>query len=421
MKPINSIHWSKGNFNKFFQEDLYGRFDSDSNIILSRGSWEDNHVVYPKLFSFCLNYSLDKHWAGYSDSLGHNNSFEAICKFANLYFNDSRYYYKNDNVAITMGNVFALNQIFCHLKTLIPKAELIALKPFYPSILKSASRNFKKVKFISSLDTEDEILLNIAAKLESKSSKILLLTNAIGVEGRIFSEIFWQGVLKIINNRDVYLIIDEGMWFEPLKYPQEINNSNVIRVVSFSKKFGIPGMKLGFMLASKEYLSKYYDWASSNYGGPPSIFFLLIEFICFFEYIQHSSTDQTKELIFLSERYGIELEKLAELYYDFVDSTKQNQYKLGSNQKTLRKWLDENKTYIEAAYDFGGINVLILPKIAGSSYNLFLSLIKNGASIFPGACIGDDTDSLFRVTLLESQENFCLGLKLLGKTLNEYK
>lgn len=416
---LKEIECSKEIFNKFFKDDLYGVFDDDKNIILSRGAWEDNYISFPKIFSFCINYTLKNHWTGYSDSLGHKNTLKALKRLVNVQPLTNKY--KEDNVALTLGNVATIGFIFRQLKTLIPGTGIITLKPYYPPILKSINFYFKDIFFLSSMQTEDDLILDIKKTIETSNAKILFLSNSIGVEGRIFSTNFWKNILKIIDENKIYLVIDEGSWFEPLNYGMDINNERVIRTVSLSKKYGVPGCKLGFMISSNKFIHHFYDCASTNYGGPLSVFFLLCEFIYQFEFMHYSRVSLEKGLESLYRNYGIPLTKLEYLYKDFENTLEKNRRKLSNNRKTLNKWAEKNSSIIDQVYDFGGINVFIKLKSNARVYPIFIKAItEEKLSIMPSSCLGDENDSMFRITLLEKSNNLKIGLDKLTKVIKHY-
>lgn len=416
---FKEIECSKEIFNKFFKDDLYGVFDDDKNIILSRGAWEDSYISFPKIFSFCINYTLKNHWTGYSDSLGHKNTLKTLKRLVNVQPLTKKY--KEDNVALTLGNVATIGFIFRQLKTLIPDSTIITLKPYYPPILKSINFYFKDIFFLSSMQTEDYLILDIKKTITTSNAKILFLSNSIGVEGRIFSANFWKDILKIIDENKIYLVIDEGAWFEPLNYGKDINNERVIRIVSLSKKYGVPGCKLGFMVSSNKFIHHFYDCASTNYGGPLSVFFLLCEFIYQFEFIHYSGVSLENGLKSLYSNYGIPLAKLEYLYKDFENTLERNRRKLSNNRKTLKKWAEKNSSIINQVYDFGGINVFIKLKSNTKAYPIFLKAItEEKLSIMPSSCLGDENDSMFRITLLEKTNNLKVGLDKLTKVIKYY-
>ena len=51
----------------------------------------------------------------------------------------------------------------------------------------------------------------------------------------------------------------------------------VIRINSLSKSYSVPGLKIGWILASTAFIAEFYEYASTSYGGPPSFFYTLVE------------------------------------------------------------------------------------------------------------------------------------------------
>lgn len=411
---MNEIEKSKKVFNNFFKGDLYGRFDNDDNIILSRGGWEDGYVLFPKIFRFCINHTFKKHWTGYSDSLGHKNTLRAL----NLLINhNNAIHYKTENLALTIGNVITLGFVARLLKDKLGDVPVLSFKPYYPPILKSINYYFKDISFVSSLEKENIILNNIEKSINENNIKVLFLSNAIGVEGRIFSKSFWVALIELVKNKSsLFLVIDEGLWFEPLDYPVSIRHERIIRVVSLSKKYGLAGCKLGFMIGGSDFIQEFYDYASTNYGGPLSAFFLISEFIYQFEYASHSQRGITA-LKILEQEYGIKMEKLAVLYDDFVKKVKGNKQKFSTNQKIFNEWVEKNNYLLKKVFNFDGINVFVKFKNTTKAYDLFEQLIKSKVSVMPSSCLGDESDGMVRITLLEQSKLLRQALKAIKNNL----
>jgi hypothetical protein len=49
-RAAKDVSKAKKTFDRFFRDDLYGRYHSDDNVILSRGIWSDASVKFPDLF-----------------------------------------------------------------------------------------------------------------------------------------------------------------------------------------------------------------------------------------------------------------------------------------------------------------------------------------------------------------------------------
>lgn len=405
---------SKLLFNRFFRDDLYGKYKNDENIILSRGAWEDSVIRMPEVFQFCLKYALDKHWTGYSHSLGHEGVFESLDSLLNA---GKERQYSKENFGLTLGNVATIGFVFKQLKELFPEGEVVTMTPYYPPIVKSVNNHFKGMHFVSSLDEEGEIIERIREKIMSTpNKKLLLLSNCVGVEGRIFSKEFWKSVCELGEEQGSFLVIDEGLWFEKLEYPEEINSDDVIRVITPSKKYGIPGMKTGLMTGSKKFMEAYYDQASTNYGGPSSIFFLMQEFLYQFE---HSLFTGTTEGVYrLGKKYDVDEHTMHDLYMDFIRTVAENKGTFESNKRILREWMDKNIGLFKKNHNMQGINCLLEPKAPLKGYELFEELITtHNVSVLPSSCLGDKSDSMFRVTVLEERSRIIKGLECISHYL----
>lgn len=408
------IAFAKKQFNRFFREDLYGQFDHPDNIILSRGAWNDETVRLPEFFRYCVDYTLDKHWVGYSDSLGHERVFDALGDWVNI---DGEGY-NHRNLGLTLGNVATIAFVFMQLKSRFEGSTVLTLEPYYPSVMKSVSESFPSIETVSSLEEDEEDVFDqLVEKCKANSNiRILFLSNFLGVEGRIFSREFWRKVLEYLEERDLVLVIDEGLWFDRIEYPDNYEKERIIRVVSPSKKYGNPGMKIGHLLGPESFVRDYYERASTSYGGPASIFFLVSEFLYQFEHALATCTvDGLKRL---SERYDIPYEEIIRLYHDFVETMTQNhQFYLG-NRKEFERWLEENVGVIKKAYIFEGINFFVEPNYAERSYDLFLRLIRERkVAVFPSVCLGDMDDRRFRITVLERRQDMLDGLNRISDFL----
>lgn len=410
------VFQAKESFNRFFQKELYGRLRRKDNIILSRGGWSDDSVVFPKLFGFCLAYTLKKRWVGYSHSLGHATALEALIHLTNLA--KPKKPYAEENIALTIGNSFTASVLFKQLREEFRGAAVVTFCPYYPPIVKSIRSHFEDIRFISSLETEPTTLRALRAHLADRSVKIVFLSNQIGVEGRVFSSDFWKEVVLLTKRAGAMLVIDEGLASTPLPYPDTINQEHVIRMVSLSKKYGVPGMKLGFLLAGKAFMRRFYDYASTNYGGPLSVFFLLSEFLYRFEQALHSPKARTTALSVLCIRYRLSKAAVLSLYNDFVRTLSKNERRLARNRSLLKAWLAHNRLFVEHVHQFGGINVLVQPRIPGKCHSFFLKALRHErVSVMPSVCLGDEGDRMFRITLLEPTERFKEGLSRLSRSL----
>jgi len=55
-----------------------------------------------------------------------------------------------------------------------------------------------------------------------------------------------------------------------------VAGATVVFVRSLSKQWTAPGLKCGWVRFPDDFINAFYDHASTTYGGPPSIFSLLL-------------------------------------------------------------------------------------------------------------------------------------------------
>jgi aspartate/methionine/tyrosine aminotransferase len=319
-----------------------------------------------------------------------------------------------------MGNVATMGFVYKRLGKIIPKDKIVvATVPYYPSIIKTISDIFPNLKFVSSLLEENEIKDKILAIISSQDSVgIIHLTNFIGVEGRVYSTEFFKEIASEAYRKNIFIVIDEGLWYDQLIYPDEIALPNVIRLVSPSKKYGIPGMKLGFLIADPEFIASYYEEASSGYGGPASMFFLLLEFLMLFEYV-YITGDKSVFSQITNSYPDIDKAILADLFEDYCGCISQNHSLYRENKKVLEKWLAQN-TFVKEAYILNGLNFFVrIESRQPSMYAFFEELIKNeGVSVMPSSCFGDINDQYVRISILEDKISLKNGLDSITRYLN---
>lgn len=414
----SDIAHAKRAFNRFFQADLYGQYDDEGNIILSRGAWNDDTVQMPELFKFCLKYTLDKHWVGYSDSLGHDNVYKSLVKRFNLDVLGRPYTEKS--FALTMGNVATMGFVYKELSNRISsQSTVLTTVPYYPSIIKNISKAFRNMAFVDSLQEEDAILRDILTAIKDTGNVgVIHLSNFIGVEGRVYSSYFFKEVIAEATRHGIYVVIDEGLWYEQLSYPSEIASPNVIRLVSPSKKYGIPGMKIGVLIADESFINDYYEEASSGYGGPASIFFLLIEFLMLFEYARASGDES---FVQITNTYpDIAISKVQALYEDYCNCMEANHELFLKNRRILQEWGNKNE-FVEKIHLLDGLNFFVKFRSSYSTmYELFEDLIRDHrTSVMPSVCFGDANDEYVRISILEDSLAIRQGLQSIERLLTK--
>lgn len=171
-----------------------------------------------------------------------------------------------DNIYITQG----ITECMAHIIFSILKEndEAIVMSPTYPMyevLLKLNNIKYKLWKF------DDNFKLNIKdlEKIISKKTKILFLVNPnLPIEYE-FDENQKSQIYKICKKHNILIVYDEAYHYFGSK--SEIINinkkKNLIIMRTFSKAFGLSGLRLGYMVANKKltnYISKCRSLVETN-------------------------------------------------------------------------------------------------------------------------------------------------------------
>ena len=173
---------------------------------------------------------------------------------------------KTNNIYITQGITECMSHIiFSFMKK---NDEAIIMKPTYPMynvLCKLHNVKFKEWKFKKNLKLSIEDL----KKLINKNTKLIFLVNPnLPIEYEI-SKKDKNEILKICKKKNIILVYDEAYYhFGAKSEAKNINKyKNLIVMRTFSKAWGLSGIRLGYMIASKQmcdYVSKCRSLVETN-------------------------------------------------------------------------------------------------------------------------------------------------------------
>ena len=149
---------------------------------------------------------------------------------------------EKDKVVI-LDPTFAMTKIYCNL------ANLTILKVNYDKNLR-----LNNVKLIQNL---------------KKRPKLVILSNPNSPTGTVIEKNYISEIIKITKKRNIPLVIDEAYYEfhgkSLINYLKKNKNLFILR--TFSKAFGIAGVRVGYIISSKQniqYLSKFKSVYSSR-------------------------------------------------------------------------------------------------------------------------------------------------------------
>ncbi len=394
-------------FDYYFRYDLYGAFENVDTLILSSGSKELPFYTPPAGIRLSLDVANRNVWFGYSDSLGHTETREAIARCEAIRRRDSAI--RKEHVACIQGGTHGLHVILSLLAKSGVTGNFAFLTPTYVPILDDLQEHFGTlpIDVPCSYTTSISPLLD-SLQLESTAGILLCLPHNPPLVEPITSDQLDQLAVECAR-RDKWLIIDEVLSpDEYLLYSAERHPTTVI-IKSYSKFFGIPGLKLGHLLAKPELVDKLYRYASTSYGSPPSFSYLTSTMINVLEHYQLSGE------CFLNSEIEATLSESKLLFKEYNLWLEAEQFLKQSNGLLLNR--------IEKLRHSPSIKQFFLPKdssnnrimatgLKGPSYRTFLEILKRkNTSVFPLDCMAqvDDRHDL-RITTTIDPFNLVRGV-----------
>lgn len=369
-------------YNVYFRDHLYGEYRSDDNIILSSGSVD--HTLFPIADSlkYLIQYAFEKDWYGYSDSRGRMQARVAVALYENCFLNDNKY--KAENICVTLGATAAAASLFDFIAHIKPdqakeNTRAICAVPNYPPMVKSLAQRFK-IELVELEYDKDSFSLEPLIKKIKKDTPLVFLQTVINPSGKKVDEASLEKLIKLVS-RDTFVVLDEcHECFGDKNIGLARTSENVIRINSLSKGFLAPGMKLGWFVASQSFIERYYEYASSFYGSPVSIFYLFLEVLMIFESHRIREKRIDKKLF---SHYTIPNETWDVLYKNYTDQIEKNEKLIVENRKfTLEKLRQAGIKFSSPSHS---LNVLVFLPKDKNTYDVFLELLhQSKVSVYPG-------------------------------------
>jgi len=228
-----------------------------------------------------------------------------------------------ENVLLTNGAAGALFIINSSLLT--AEDHLIVVRPNYATNIEVPRTIGCSISFID-LCFEEAWRLDpqkIAAAIQS-NTKLISITSPHNPTGMLMSEEEINSIISIAEQHNIHLLIDETYRDTCFETPYSVTaakSKQVISVSSLSKAFGLPGLRMGWLITQDETMMERFLAAK--------------EMI----YISNSALDEE-----VAYQFYIEKEKFA---------TKINQ-KAMINFQLLKEWL-QKETRVEAILPEGGV------------------------------------------------------------------
>tara|TARA_B100001996_G_scaffold369990_1_gene343979 strand:+ start:172 stop:1251 length:1080 start_codon:yes stop_codon:yes gene_type:complete len=174
---------------------------------------------------------------------------------------------------ISASNIYVaqgITEIMSHILFSVVKKEeeVVLMNPTYPMyevLCKLHNVKFKLWKFNKKLQLD----LNEFKKLINNKTKVVFLVNPnLPIEYE-FNEKYKKEIYKICKEKNILIVYDEAYYhFGASSEAKKIKKyKNLIVMRTFSKAWGLPGIRLGYMISDKkicEYISKCRSLVETN-------------------------------------------------------------------------------------------------------------------------------------------------------------
>lgn len=155
------------------------------------------------------------------------------------------------------------------------KKEAIVEYPTYEPLLRATQEHFPRVKRFERQEKEAYALdADRLRKIVSEKTGLLVLTNPHAPSGAISDLSELREVMNVAQEQGFYVLCDEiYAEFDRRAVPTLFSVDPVLGVVttSFTKAYGLGGLKLGIALAGKELVDELYTDVLNTVGNSPNV------------------------------------------------------------------------------------------------------------------------------------------------------
>lgn len=405
-------------FDYYFRHDVHGELDDPSTTRLSRGINDPEYFRPPTIVNVALDVASKNNWFGYSDSLGHAETREAIAALERV-----RRGQKNItmyNTAVVQGGTAGLHAVLSMLCRMGEKTGCILAAPTYAPILDDVSHHFEPHILELSADYEVDYQ-ELERVIQSGNISAVLISMPHNPYGFRDFDDHLDKLHEVCFKNGVFLICDEIIFDEKIsKTLNPIDYPNLVVISSYSKTYSIAGLKLGHILARQDFLDHFYRHASTTYGSAPSFLYLTATCVSSMERHTRDGTDPALPDVVVSQFSNSSLiskdfllwKRLGKAHYDFQNLISQTcAEKLGhiGIEKTI-------------GLDDPSYNIVLRMKGSGSAYKASMDLIASrNISVMPIECFSPvrNWPRDLRVTIAVEPEKLVFGYPQLIAGIDE--
>jgi aspartate/methionine/tyrosine aminotransferase len=245
----------------------------------------------------------------------------------------------------------------------------------------------------------------------------VLLQTAANPSGALVEEADLEQLLEATSPSTIVLLDECHEWLgAPRRLSRARARRNVVRISSLSKQWSAPGLKVGWFLADPVLIADYYEYASSNYGGPPSLLYTCVEVLTRFERwrIEGHGELSVSHLREFEGGYGLTLQALNGAYQSYLRERSVREEALTMLRRAAITGL--RRASMRVFPSRSSINLLAVQPGHNDSYRCFREILRNtGVSVYPGVLGFHLAGGYFRITFARKWSELNASLKRLEK------
>lgn len=405
-----AIRFVKELFNIYFRDDLYGLLRSPDTVVLSSGSVDEERYGLPGPLLDCIRFALSRHWYGYSDSRGRDVTRAAVARYESSRIPGAQY--GQENIAVGMGGTVLIGAV----------ADLIMSEyrgtgsalcgiPNYPPLVQSVSRR-GACRLVPIPERDGCGSLQPMIEALSSDTPLVLLQTALNPTGARVSDAELQRLLAAAGPQTMIILDECHEWLGPDDGLSTARaDPRLIRVSSLSKNWSAPGLKVGWLIASAEFVDAFYEYSSTTFGGPASIFYTLVEVLARMERWLLEGVEQigSEHVAEFESSYGLDVAGLDCAYRRYAAERAQRAGDLLALRDASCELLaGAGIDFLRPSYS---INLSLAPPGQPDGYVFFRRLLaERGVSVFPGLLTMALSDGLARITTARAWEDLSTGI-----------
>ena len=188
-----------------------------------------------------------------------------------------RYHTHPENVFISSEGASGQNAriIRCLAESKPRKNEAVVEYPTYEPLLRQVEEHFKKVKRLERRENENYSLnVDRLKRIISQKTALLVLTNPHAPSGATIRAKDVKEIVALAEEYDFFIFFDEiYAEFDRDRIPTIFSDKSERAIVttSFTKAYGLGGLKLGVALAKMELVDEFYADVLNTVGNSPNL------------------------------------------------------------------------------------------------------------------------------------------------------